>query len=190
MAPHERPIRPAASATRLGAWGLVHACVLIIALAAAARATSAEPAAGSARPDRGAAWCAQVETDPLHRYAVHAFGAPTGCQARIESDDPDEPRFGALVVQFVGGARYGVDSSPPETARMSLRAAGGLPDPARARAALAEQAAAIGLEIDWSRPTRNAGVERFDDPTPGFNASAALRTEGGRLVEVILQMAL
>jgi hypothetical protein len=73
---------------------------------------------------------------------------------------------------------------------MSLRAGGGLPDPAGARAALAEQAAAIGLEIDWEHPIRDAGVERFRDPRPGFNASAELRTEGGKLVEVVLRMAL
>jgi hypothetical protein len=174
-----------AKASRLaGVWLLIHT------LAAAAWAGEPAPCEGTAPADRVAAWHAQIVTDPLHRYAVEAFGTPTGCQARIDSEDPEGPRYGALVVLFGDDARYLVESSPPETGRMSLRAERGLPHSAAARAALAEQAAAIGLEIDWQHPIGKGGVERFDDPTPGLNASVELRTESGKLVEVMLRMAL
>ena len=175
--------------TRWRAWEFACACLCVAALGTAALAGGTAPCEGSGPTDRVAAWRAQVSTDPLHRYAVQTFGSPTGCHASLESA-PEGPRFGALVLAFGGGARYEVDSSPPEATRISLRADHGLPDPARARAALAEQAATIGLEIDWEHPTREPGVERYHDPTPGLNASAELRTEGGKLVEVILRMAL
>ena len=188
MASLRSSTRQSATGTRAGGWRL--ACpLLILALAGPAAAADPEHCEGSAAPERAARWRAQVERDPLHRYAIAAFGAPTGCHARIEGD-PDGLRFGTLVILFARGARYEVDSSPPESGRMSLRAEGGLPDPARARAALAEQAAKIGLEIDWEHPVREESVEHYHDPAPELNASAELRTEDGTLVEVILRMAL
>ena len=188
MAPQRTAIRPSAARTQPGGWALA-GFLLVLSLAGPATAADLEPCEASAQPERAARWRAQVESDPLHRHAVAAFGPPTGCRVRIEGD-PEGLRFGTIVILFPGGARYAVDSSPPESGRMSLRVDGGLPDPARARAALADQAKKIGLEIDWEHPIREADAVRYRDPDTARNASAELRSEGGKLVEVILRLAL
>jgi hypothetical protein len=139
-----------------------------------------------------AAWAERARESRLYRFAVELFGEPVSCNATRSVFEGDERR--SLVFEFAGGARYRLETAPPETSGVSLAVPGGFRDEAGARAALEAHCKAIGLDIDWSRPevgqTGERRLTRFWDPESGHNAAAQLVHERGRLVEIGMSMAL
>lgn len=139
-----------------------------------------------------AAWAEVARESRLYRFAAELFGEPVSCNATRSVFEGDEWR--SLGFEFAGGARYRLETAPPETSGVSLTVPGGFRDEAAARAALEAHCEAIGLDIDWSRPEiRETGARRstrFRDPESGRNAAAQLVHERGRLVEIGMSMAL
>jgi len=131
--------------------------------------------------------------DTLAGFAMETYGVPLGCNGAVTAEF-DGMRFGRLRLDFSEGAYFEVETLPPEMSVVKLRAAQGLPDEAAARRALADYAAGIGLDIDWTAPEvtveAEARTERFRDPDPGLNGSAALVFENATLVALRLSLAL
>lgn len=139
-----------------------------------------------------AAWAERARESRLYRFAVELFGEPVSCNATRSVFEGDERR--GLVFEFAKGARYRLETAPPETSGVSVSAPGGFRDEAAARAALEAHCKAIGLDIDWSKPqvdeTGERRSTRFWDPESGHNAAAQWVHERGRLVEIGMSMAL
>lgn len=130
--------------------------------------------------------------DALASFAVRSYGAPLTCEGVVTSE-LDGMRFGSLHLGFSEGVYLEVETLPPESSLVELRAPAGFPDAAMARETLVAYAAEIGLEIDWRTPevvTEGAErIETFWDPDSGLNGSAALIFTDGVLVGLRLSLA-
>jgi hypothetical protein len=157
--------------------------------------TRAEPCDG---PD-ASAWAAafrdrMLAYDGLARFAVAEFGAPVACDGTVTGDF-DGAVYGTLVLTFAQGVTVEASTQPPESSVVFLRAASGFGSAERVRELLLTTAAEMGLRIDWSAAPEvtlegDERVERYWDPDPGLNASAALVFRVGVLVAVGLGLAL
>ena len=132
--------------------------------------------------------------DDLYRFAVERFGPPVSCEGAIGSEF-DGMLFGRLLFTFEGGITYSVETMPIETSISVLRHPTGFQDPEAMRQALARDAEAIGLRIDWSVAPEVMEVDgevihSYSDPEGGLNASASLIYSGDSLVGIGLSMAL
>jgi len=134
-----------------------------------------------------------VQFDDLAGFAMESYGAPLTCEG-VVSNEFDGMSFGSLRLGFSEGVTFQVETQPPESSSVTLRAPSGFADEASARMALERYAADIGLDIDWTAPevTTEAGkrTETFWDPDSGLNASASVVFEDGSLVAMRLSLAL
>lgn len=130
--------------------------------------------------------------DGLAAFAVSEFGAPVACDGSV-SMEFDGVSYGTLRLAFASGVSLEVETQPIETSIMTLRREGGFDDAAAVEAALRAYTEAVGVAIDWdaSEASTDAGesVTTFRDPDDGLNASAEVRSSGGRLVAVRFSMA-
>jgi triacylglycerol lipase len=131
--------------------------------------------------------------DELAGFAVESYGAPLTCEGAAATEF-DGMKFGSLRLGFSERATFRVESMPPETSAVTLRAPSGFDDEAAARQVLKAYAADVGVEIDWTAPEvtiqGDERVETFWDPDPGLNGSASLVYAGGSLVALRFSMAL
>ena len=134
-----------------------------------------------------------LASDALAHYAVEQFGEPRTCDGAVTSDS-DLGVFGRLVLGFANGETLEVETMPPETQILRLRAPDGIHAEASAKAVMRSYAFGIGLQIDWSAPrvqtTGTTREETFWDPGDGLNASVTFSYRGDVLVGMRLSLAL
>ena len=134
-----------------------------------------------------------LATNPLVLYASGRHGTPTGCRGAVSRLADGHAR--TLRLDFAHGLWFTLETFPPESAIVTLRAPHGFDDPTEARAALREYTDRSGFSIDWTRPTETtpeAGGEwqTYRDPEPGLNASASFLVSGDTLRGLRLSFAL
>lgn len=131
--------------------------------------------------------------DGLEAFATELFGPHTACVGEV-TDVFDGTRFGVVELEHATSAVLRVETLPPESSVVSLRAPGGFPDEQAARDALEAYVLRVGVAPDWSAPeiVRDGEVETraFTDPDPGLNATAWLVYRGDMLVELRFSLAL
>jgi predicted TIM-barrel fold metal-dependent hydrolase len=130
--------------------------------------------------------------DDLFRFAASEFGRPIACAGSVAGAF-DGAEFGAVLFRFPEGVSFELETMPPAVSMVTLRRPAGFSDPDRILAAVRSYAAGRGLSIRWAEPERTVDgeevVERYWDPAPGLNASAALTWSSGRLVSVRVSLA-
>ncbi|MGH7541728.1 MAG: hypothetical protein ACRELC_12080 [Gemmatimonadota bacterium] len=131
--------------------------------------------------------------DLLAKYAVELYGSPITCEGSVTTEF-DGTKFGLLRLGFTGGARFQVETLPPEMSVATLRNPAGFADEDAARRVLEAHCDTVGVEIDWSAPrTTTDGDERietYSDPDEGMNASASLVFREDTLVALRFSLAL
>lgn len=133
------------------------------------------------------AWRANMEKDKLYLYAVKLFNTPISCEGKV-TDSFDDIKFGILKFTFTGGNELRIETSPPETSRITLRVPRGFPNEKEACAVLEQYVREIGLHIDWSKPrkqtTSDMTVNSFNYPDPDLNAAATMIYKKTKLIEI------
>ena len=134
-----------------------------------------------------------LSSNQLAAYALERYGPLLHCTGLVTTEF-DGAKFGIVRLEFTGGVILTIETMPPETSIVSLRAGAGFGDAGALRRVLEAYAAGAGLHIDWTAPTvTREGDERratFWDPDPGLNASATLLFVQDTLVAVGVSMAL
>jgi len=134
-----------------------------------------------------------ISANGLEAFASEVFGAWTACSGEVTTRF-DGTSFGVVVLRHGDAAVLRVETMPPETSLVTLRALEGFPDEPSAREALEAYARAIGVSPDWRRPeiAREGELEvrGYADPDPGLNATASLVYRGDTLVELRFTLAL
>ncbi|GMV03936.1 MAG: hypothetical protein AMXMBFR53_02180 [Gemmatimonadota bacterium] len=130
--------------------------------------------------------------DGLALFAARAYGEPTACEGGVTAEF-DGLEFGRMTLTYPGGITLEVETFPPESSVVTLRAPLGFADADVIRGVLRDYVARIGLSVDWSTPTVTTEgadtVHTFHDPLPGLNASASLFLRDGGIVGVRVSMA-
>ncbi len=131
--------------------------------------------------------------DLLAKSAIQRFGGPSSCEAEVTTTF-EGAKFGRLEVVFKDGSTLTLETSPPETSQVALTLAKGFKTEEEGRSLLDQYVRSIGPKIDWSAPEERdkngIRVLTYWAEDPGLNASASLRFDGNRLVEISLSMAL
>jgi hypothetical protein len=133
--------------------------------------------------------CEAHDQDPLFAFARQQWGAPTGCERRIEhAHGADWPTD---TWAFRDGVTLTYQQSPPESFSAVLAAPAGF-DAAAARTLVAGVAADWregGFHVDVAaapevEPEGERQRETWADPEEGLNARISLVTQGDRAYEV------
>ncbi len=138
-------------------------------------------------------WRGNAEKDQLYLYAVKLFKAPDNCEAKITGTFEGN-HFGILLFTFAGGAKFTLETFPPESSRITLRVPNGFPDKQEACRVLEQYVLKIGVVLDWSKPKQQANgaelIRSFHPLDPELNATAIQVYKNNKLIEIGFSMAL
>jgi hypothetical protein len=138
-------------------------------------------------------WRDNAEKDQLYRYAVKLFKAPVDCEAKI-TNTFEGNHFGTLLFIFTGDAELKLETFPPESSRITLRAPNGFPNKREACYVLEQYVRKIGVGLDWSKPKQQKNgaelIKSFHPFDPELNATAIQVYKNKKLVEIGFNMAL